>query len=138
MRPERDLSQDGGHFWDQCSRCGELAQPPTGIPSRFALNLRALCPDTRMIGPAAAAGPRNASPGSPMYLAKFFHRPPGKDDRELLLIFDGGCGESHAFMGFVLNGRSEPYMRRDFASPREAVAAFRVAAEELREAGYVE
>ena len=73
-----------------------------------------------------------------MYLAKFFHRPPGNDDRELLLIFDGGCGESHAFMGFVMNGRLDPYVRRDFASAREAVAAFRAAAEELAEAGYIE
>jgi hypothetical protein len=77
-----------------------------------------------------------------MYLAKFFHRPPGTDDRELLLILDGSCGESHAldhcFLGFAMNGRPEPYLRRDFASVREAVAAFRRAAEELREAGYVE
>jgi hypothetical protein len=85
-----------------------------------------------------------------MYLAKFLHRPPGKDDRELLLIVDrsGGKGHSsdraldhaldHAFLGFVLDGRIEPYMRRDFASAREAVAEFRRAAEELREAGYVE
>src|SRR5215467_12358941 len=76
--------------------------------------------------------------GGTMYLAKFFHRPPGNDDRELLLIFDGGCGESHAFMGFVMNGRLDPYVRCDFASAREAVAAFRAAAEELAEAGYVE
>jgi hypothetical protein len=77
-----------------------------------------------------------------MYLAKFFHRPPGTDDRELLLILDGGCGESHAlghsFLGFVMNGRIEPYVRREFASAREAVAAFRRAADELRDAGYVE
>jgi hypothetical protein len=73
-----------------------------------------------------------------MYLAKFFHRPPGNDDRELLLIFDDGRGDSHAFMGFVMDGRIEPYLRRDFACAREAVAAFRHAAEELRDAGYVE
>ncbi len=75
-----------------------------------------------------------------MYLAKFFHRPPGTDDRELLLIL--GSGESHglghSFLGFVMDGRQEPYMRRDFGSVREAVAAFRCAADELREAGYVE
>jgi hypothetical protein len=73
-----------------------------------------------------------------MYLAKFFHRPPGNDGRELLLIFDSSCGEGHAFLGFVMDGRTEPYMRHDFAGAREAVAAFRRAAEELREAGYVE
>jgi hypothetical protein len=77
-----------------------------------------------------------------MHLAKFFHRPPGTDDRELLLILGGSCGESHTsghcFLGFVMDGRIEPTMRRDFASVREAVAAFRRAAEELRDAGYVE
>ncbi len=73
-----------------------------------------------------------------MYLAKFFHRPPGTDDRELLLIFDGSGGESPALLGFVMDGRLEPYTRRDFASVGEAVAAFRRAAEELRDAGYVE
>ncbi len=73
-----------------------------------------------------------------MYLAKFFHRPPGTDDRKLLLILDGSCGDSHAFMGFVMDGRIEPATRRDFGSVREAVAAFRRVAEELRDAGYVE
>jgi hypothetical protein len=77
-----------------------------------------------------------------MYLAKFFHRPPGKDDRELLLILDRGGGDDHcvghAFLGFVMDGRLEPHRRHDFASAREAVAGFRRAAEELREAGYVE
>src|SRR5690348_14902424 len=73
-----------------------------------------------------------------MYLAKFFHRPPGTDDRELLLIFGSGCGEGHAFLGFVMNGQTEPYLRRDFAAAGEAVAAFRAAGEELREAGYIE
>jgi hypothetical protein len=73
-----------------------------------------------------------------MYLAKFFHRPPGNDDRELLLIFDSSCGEGHALMGFIMDGRSEPYLRLDFATPREAIAAFRRSADDLREGGYVE
>src|SRR5712672_4453998 len=73
-----------------------------------------------------------------MYLAKFFHRAPGNDDRELLLIFDSSCGEGHALMGFIMDGRSEPYRRHDFATPHEAVAAFRRAANDLREGGYVE
>jgi hypothetical protein len=73
-----------------------------------------------------------------MYLAKFFHRPPGKDDRELLLIFDSSCGEGHALMGFIMDGRSEPYLRHDFSTAHEAVAAFRRAANDLREGGYVE
>src|SRR5262249_33643720 len=66
------------------------------------------------------------------------HCPLGTDDRELLLIFGSGCGEGHAFLGFVMNGQTEPYLRRDFASAGEAVAAFRAAGEELREAGYIE
>ena len=77
-----------------------------------------------------------------MYLAKFFHHPSGKDARELLLIVDRGGGNDrslgHAFFGFVMDGRIEPTMRRDFTSAREAVAAFRHAVDELREAGYVE
>jgi hypothetical protein len=73
-----------------------------------------------------------------MYLAKFFHRPPGNNDRELLLIFDSSCGDGHALMGFVMNGAGEPYLRRDFATAGEAVAAFRRAADELRNGGYVE
>jgi hypothetical protein len=73
-----------------------------------------------------------------MYLAKFFHRPPGRDARELLLIFDNSGEQAHSFLGFVMDGRIEPYRRRDFASAREAVAAFRGAVEELREAGYIE
>ncbi len=73
-----------------------------------------------------------------MYLAKFFHRPPGNDDRELLLIFDSGAGDPHILMGFAMGGASEPTMRREFMAAREAVAALRRAAEELREEGYVE
>src|SRR5262249_34096331 len=103
------------------------------------------------MSPAAARGrPCCTSRGSPMYLAKFFHRPPGKDDRELLLIFDssGDGGDSlghasgrvpgHTLPRFVTDGRIDPLLRRAFASPREAAAASRAAAEELREAGYVE
>lgn len=73
-----------------------------------------------------------------MYLAKFFHHPPGDDDLELLLILDSGSGEGHAFMGFVMNGPADPYMRRNFDSAREAVATFRRAADDLRERGYIE
>jgi hypothetical protein len=73
-----------------------------------------------------------------MYLAKFFHRRPGNDDRELLLIFDGGNGDPHILMGFVMGSRIEPYVRREFVAARDAVAAFRCTAEELRLEGYVE
>lgn len=73
-----------------------------------------------------------------MYLAKFFHRPPGNDDHELLLIIDSSAGDPHVLLGFVMNGRNEPASRREFAAAREAVAALRRAAEELRQEGYVE
>ncbi len=73
-----------------------------------------------------------------MYLAKFFHRPPGNDDRELLLILDSGAGDPHVLMGLAMNGGNEPYLRREFGVAREAVAAFRRTAEELCEEGYVE
>jgi hypothetical protein len=73
-----------------------------------------------------------------MYLAKFFHRAPGNDDRELLLILDSSCSDGHALMGFVMNGASEPYRRHDVTTARGAVAAFRRAAEDLRQAGYIE
>ena len=73
-----------------------------------------------------------------MYLAKFFHRPPGNDDRELLLILDSSCGDGHVLMGFIMDGRSEPYQRQDFAAAGEAVAALRRTTEALRREGYVE
>jgi hypothetical protein len=73
-----------------------------------------------------------------MYLAKFFHRPPGNDDREMLLILDSSCGDGHVLMGFIMDGRSEPYLRHDFTGTREAIAALRRATEELRREGYFE
>ena len=73
-----------------------------------------------------------------MYLAKFFHRPPGNDDRELLLILESSGGDPHVLMGFVMGGPGEPALRREFMTARDAVAALRRAAEELRLEGYVE
>jgi len=73
-----------------------------------------------------------------MYLAKFFHRAPGNDDRELLLILESGGGEPHVLVSFVMGGSSEPCTRREFITAREAVAALRRAAEELRLEGYAE
>ena len=73
-----------------------------------------------------------------MYLAKFFHRPPGDDDRELLLIADTSSGDGHMLFGFVMNGRGEAYRRQEFCAAPEAVTAFRSAVTALREAGYVE
>src|SRR5262249_3808691 len=58
--------------------------------------------------------------------------------RELLLMFDHSGEQAHAFMGFVMDRGVEPYMRRDFAGAREAVAAFRGTADALREAGFIE
>ena len=75
--------------------------------------------------------------GGSMYLAKFFHRPPGNDDRELLLILESG-GDPHILMGFMMGGPGEPQMQREFTAARDAVAALRRAAEELRLEGYVE
>jgi hypothetical protein len=72
-----------------------------------------------------------------MYLAKFFHRAPGNDDRELLLIFERTCG-GPTLMGFVMDGEGRTFLRQDFKSAHEAVAAFRRAADELRNGGYVE
>jgi hypothetical protein len=73
-----------------------------------------------------------------MYLARFFHRAPGNDDRELLLILDSSCGDAHSLMRFIMGGPNEPYLRQDFASAHEAVAALRREAEGLRRDGYSE
>src|SRR5262249_36682418 len=73
-----------------------------------------------------------------MYLAKFFHRPPGDDGRELLLILDSSCGDAHSLMTFVMGGQSEPCQRRDFTNAHDAVAALRREAEALRRQGYGE
>jgi hypothetical protein len=49
-----------------------------------------------------------------MYLAKFFHRPPGDDDRELMLI----PGSNPMVMGIHMNREGEPgsdqYLREEF------------------------
>jgi hypothetical protein len=76
--------------------------------------------------------------GGSMYLAKFFHRSPGDDDRELLLILESGAADPHVLMSFVMGGGNEPAMRRELMAARDAVAALRRAAEELRLEGYVE
>src|SRR5436305_3266952 len=73
-----------------------------------------------------------------MYLAKFFHRPPGDDDRELLLI----PGGDPIVMGIHMREDGEPgsdqYLREDFSSIGLAVAAFRRLAAELVGSGYIE
>jgi hypothetical protein len=73
-----------------------------------------------------------------MYLAKFFHRPPGDDDRELLLI----PGEDPMIIGFRMRGsveiQTEDFLREQFSEIGEAVAAYRRHAAERVAAGYVE
>ena len=73
-----------------------------------------------------------------MYLAKFFHRPPGDDDRELLFI----PGGDPMIIGIQMDRDSQPgsdqYLREEFSDIGEAVAAFRRHASELVAAGYVE
>src|SRR5438132_4842113 len=73
-----------------------------------------------------------------MYLAKFFHRPPGDDDRELLLI----PGRDPMIIGIYMDGNREAqrddFLREEFSAITDAVAAFRRQAGELAAAGYME
>jgi hypothetical protein len=69
-----------------------------------------------------------------MYLAKFFHRPPGDDDRELLLCL----GDQPKLMGLYMRDEHAEFLNEDFSSQSTAVAAFRRAAAALRRAGYME
>ncbi|WP_249119734.1 MULTISPECIES: hypothetical protein [unclassified Bradyrhizobium] len=73
-----------------------------------------------------------------MYLAKFFHRPPGDDDRELLLI----PGGDPIILGILMREDLEPgedqYLREQFSDMGTAVAAFRRLAAELVASGYME
>jgi len=73
-----------------------------------------------------------------MYLAKFFHRPPGDDDRELLLIPSG----DPMIIGFRMRGsveiQTEDFLRERFSEIGNAVAAYRRHAAELVAAGYME
>jgi hypothetical protein len=73
-----------------------------------------------------------------MYLAKFFHRPPGDDDRELLLI----PGSDHTVIGIYMDeGHEEPrdsFLREEFSDIRIAVYALHRHAAELAAAGYME
>ena len=73
-----------------------------------------------------------------MYLAKFFHRQPGDDDRELLLI----PGDDFIVMGIYMDEKRETqrddFLREEFSDPKTAVAAFHRQAAELVSAGYIE
>ena len=73
-----------------------------------------------------------------MYLAKFFHRAPGDDDRELILI----PGSDPLVIGVHMNWKgdrdAEHFLREEFADFADAVASFRRHVAELVAAGYVE
>jgi hypothetical protein len=73
-----------------------------------------------------------------MYLAKFFHRPPGDDDRELLLI----PSSTPMIIGTRMHGSvetpTEDFLRKQFSDIDDAVVAYRRHAAELVAAGYME
>src|SRR4051794_10790323 len=73
-----------------------------------------------------------------MYLAKFFHRPPGDSDRELLFI----PGGSPVIIGIHMHAPGEPeredFLREEFSDIGAAVEVFRRHAAKLVAAGYVE
>src|SRR5262249_44356304 len=75
-----------------------------------------------------------------MYLAKFFHRPPGNDDRELLLIPESACGggDRPLIVGIVLSNPEREFIHKEYPSMADANRAFRAAARDLRRDGYVE
>lgn len=73
-----------------------------------------------------------------MYLAKFFHRPPGDDDRELLLIPGGDPMVLGIYMDEKRETQRDDFLREEFSDIATAIAAFRRHADELVAAGYVE
>jgi hypothetical protein len=73
-----------------------------------------------------------------MYLAKFFHRPPGDDDRELLLIPSDDPMIIGTRMHASIEIPTEDFLREQFAGIGNAVTAYRRHTAELLAAGYVE
>lgn len=73
-----------------------------------------------------------------MYLAKFFHRSPGNDDRELLLVPEGDPIVMGIHMNWEAERGSDQYLREDFSSIEDAVSAFRRHVAELLAKGYFE
>lgn len=73
-----------------------------------------------------------------MYLAKFFHRPPGDDDRELLLIPGGDPMVMGIYMDEGRDEQRDDFLREEFSDTATAVAVFHRHAAELAAAGYVE
>ncbi len=73
-----------------------------------------------------------------MYLAKFFHRAPGDQDKELLFI----PGGTPIVIGIHMHGDREveedEFLREEFSDIRAAVTVFRRHAAELAAAGYIE
>jgi len=71
-----------------------------------------------------------------MYLAKFFHRPPGDDDRELLFI----PGSDPVIIGIHMLGEcgGKDFLCEEFSDVIKAVKAFRRHTRELVDAGYFE
>ena len=70
-----------------------------------------------------------------MYLAKFFHRPPGDDDRELLLMPGGDPVIAGIFMDEGRQTERDNFLSEEFSSMREAAAAYRRHVAELVAAG---
>ena len=75
-----------------------------------------------------------------MYLAKFFHRLPGNDDRELLLMPESPCGDGDrpVVMGIKLSDPDRNFIHKEYPNMADANRAFRAAVRELRRDGYVE
>ncbi|MGY8665873.1 SMI1/KNR4 family protein [Bradyrhizobium sp. UFLA05-109] len=72
-----------------------------------------------------------------MYLAKFFHRPPGDNDRELLLILGGDPMIIGTYMREGQDG-SDEFLRETYSDVTVAISAFRREAAGLIDAGYFE
>ena len=58
-----------------------------------------------------------------MYLAKFFHRSPGDDDRELLLMPGGDPVITGIYMDEGRATKREDFLRKKFSSMKAAAAA---------------
>src|SRR5687767_5474588 len=73
-----------------------------------------------------------------MYLAKFFHRSPGDDDRELLLMPGSTPSIAGIYMDEGRQTQRDDFLSEDFSNMKEAAAAYRRHITELLAAGYVE
>lgn len=73
-----------------------------------------------------------------MYLAKFFHLPPGDDDRELLLMPGGNPVIAGIYMDEGRKPGRDDFLREEFSGIKEAIAAYRRHVAALVAAGYVE